>query len=405
MKFNYQARTKSGEIQTGTVEAFSKDTAINILHSAGLYVTFLEEATAPFYARRIEIFEKISKKEIVAFFRQMAIMFKSEIPLLEILSTLAKQTKKPTFREKIYQMAEKIESGNSLSKTFSAFPKIFNPFYINMIKSGEASGKLSEVFEYLADYIEKEYYFSSKVRGAMIYPIFVLFVFSIVLSVILFWILPQTATIIIQSNVKPPFLTQVLLGLATFLKKYALILFFAFIIGLSLLIVFLKTKEGKTFFDKIFLKIPVLNDFLKKIYLSRIALNLSTLISGGLPIVQSLEIVSEVVGNEVYKKIILETAEGVKRGERMSVLFERYPKEITPLFVQIVVVGEKTGRIDLSLTNVVDFYQKEVERALENLMRLLEPLIIIFLGLLVGLLVASVIVPIYQITTQAQSSF
>lgn len=396
MKFDYQARTKSGEIQSGVVEASSREAAVNVLRSYGLYVTLLEEVSPPFYARKIKLLERISKKEIVAFSRQLSIMFKSEIPLVEILNTLAKQTQNSIFKEKILDMTEKVEGGTSLSKTFSYYPEIFSPFYISMVRSGEASGKLSEIFSYLADHLEREYHFSGQIKGAMIYPAFVLFVFLLVGGAMIFFIMPQITQLLSQTGGEPPLITQILLGLSNFLRKWgwALILFF---LSLAIFIIFyLKTKEGKNFFDKNLLRMPLLGSFLRKTYLSRFALNLSTLISGGLPIVQSLEITGEVVGNEVYKKIILETAEGVKRGEQISLLLERYPAEFTPLFIQMVVVGEKTGRLDSALTNIVDFYQKEVERTLDNFMRLLEPILIIVFGLLVGGLMAAVIIPLYQ---------
>ena len=172
MKFNYQARTKTGEIQSGVVEASSKEAAINVLKSYQLFVTAIEEIAVPFYAKKIKLFERISKKEIVTFSRQLAIMFKSEIPLIEILQTLAKQAENQALKEKIMGMVEKIEGGDPLSKTFSFYPQLFNPFYISMVKSGEASGKLSDVFLYLADHLEKEYNFNGKVRGALIIRFF-----------------------------------------------------------------------------------------------------------------------------------------------------------------------------------------------------------------------------------------
>jgi type IV pilus assembly protein PilC len=266
-----------------------------------------------------------------------------------------------------------------------------------MVRSGEVSGKLSEVFSYLADYLEREYHFSMKIMGALIYPAFVFFVFLLVGGAMIFFIMPQITQLITQTGVKAPLITQILFEVSSFLKKWGWILILLFLSLVIFIIFYLRTREGKIFFDKNLLKIPLLNSFLRKTYLSRLALNLSTLISGGLPIVQSLEITAEVVGNEVYKKIILETAEGVKRGEQISALLERYPREIPPLFIQMVAVGEKTGRLDSALTNIVDFYQKEVERGLDNFMRLLEPILIIVFGLLVGGLMAAVILPLYQI--------
>lgn len=399
MKFSYQARTKTGEIQSGIVEASSREAAVNVLKIHGVYVTFLEEVSPHFYAKKIKIFERISRKEIVAFSRQLSIMFKSEIPLIETLNTLAKQAQNLSLREKILDMVEKVEGGTTLSKTFGSYPEIFSPFYINMVKAGEASGKLSEVFSYLADHLEREYHFYGKIRGALIYPVFILFVFMLVISATVLFVMPQMNRLISESGGELPTITKVLLAASFFLRKWGWVLILVAFSLITAFFYYVRTKKGKEFFDKNLLKLPFLNNFLRKIYLSRISLNLSTLISGGLPIVQSLGITGEVVGNEVYKAIILETAERVKRGEQISAFLERHPKEITPFFIQMIVVGEKTGRLESSLINVVDFYQKEVDRSLENFMRLLEPILICVFGFLVGGLMAAVILPLYQIVS------
>jgi len=397
MKFDFQVRTITGETKLGQIEASTKEAALEILKSHGFYVVFLEEAAVPFYARRIRFFERISKKEIVLFSRQLAIMFKSEIPVSEMLNTVAKQTSNPLLKEKILEMIEKVEGGTSLSKTFSFYPEIFNPFYINMVKSGEISGKLAEVFDYLANYLEKEYHFQGKIKGAMIYPAIILVVFFGLLFFMGFFILPKFTEILTESGQKIEGLTKIVLGFPGFIKKYGfvLVLFFSTLIGLASY--YLKTKEGKEIFDKSLLRIPWLSGFLKKIYLARFALNLSTLISAGLSINRALEITAETIGNEVYKNIILDTNEGVKRGMIMSVFLEKYPKEITPFFIQMTTVGEKTGRLSSSLLNVSDFYQKEVDRATDNLVTIIEPLMIVFLGVIIGGLMFAVIKPIYQL--------
>lgn len=399
MKFNYQARTKTGEIQSGQVEASSREAALNVLRAHQLFVTILQEQKPAFYARRIKFFERVPKKEVVLFSRQLAIMFKSEIPPTEVFNTLARQIKNESLREKIFSMVEKVEGGTPLSKTFSLYPEIFSSFYVNMVRSGEASGKLSEVFTYLADYLEKEYDFNRKVKGTLIYPVFLLVVFLGVIGVIVFFVVPQLSQFLAETDKELPGITRFLLTSSAFLRRWWFLLLLA-PIGLAAFIYFyLKTKEGRIFFDRWLLKAPLLKNFLKSIYLARASLNLSTLVSGGLPIVQALEVTSHVVGNNVYRQIILEASEGVKKGEPISSLLARYPEEFPPLFIQMLVVGEKTGHLESSLRNTVDFYQKEVDRGLEDFMRTLEPTLIIVFGLLVGGLMASVMVPVYQIIT------
>lgn len=397
MRFNYQARTKSGDIQSGTIEASTREAAFNLLKSYNLYLTALEEVAPPFYARKIRFFERISKKEIVVLSRQLAIMFKSEIPLIEILQTLAKQTGNPSLREKILDMIEKVEGGAPLSKTFGLYPKIFSPFYISMIKSGEASGKLSDVFVYLADHLEREHHLYGKIKGAMIYPAFILFVFLAILAAMVIFVIPQLSQLLTEAGGDLPAVTKIIIGTADFLRKWGLIFILVFVFLIISLFYYLKTEKGKRFLDKILLKIPFVSSFLKKIYLSRFAINLSTLISGGLPITHALEITAEIVGSEVYKGIILDTSEGVKKGQSISALLQRYPQAVTPIVIQMAAVGEKTGRLGSALTNIVDFYQKEIDRTLDNLVTILEPVLIVFFGLVVSGLMAGVVLPLYQI--------
>ena len=401
MKFNYQARTKYGEIQTGTVEASSREAAFNLLKSYQLYVTYLEEVKVPVYAKEIKFLERVSRKEIVAFSRQLAIMFKSNIPLIEILQTIAKQIENPFFRAKVLDIAEKIEGGEKLSKALSYHSSIFSPFYINMIKSGEASGKLSEVFSYLADYLEKEYNFKSSIINSLIYPIFLFIVFILIMLLVAFMVLPNLATFLKEAGGELPLITRVLISVAIFIKNWIIfvILFLVLLAG-SIYYFLKKTEKGKNFFDENILRIPLVKNFFKKNYLTRFALNLSTLISGGLPIVQAIETTSQVVGNNVYKKIILDVSEGVKKGEKISDVLQKYPEYVTPLFVQMVVVGEKTGKIDSSLLNIVNFYEKETNRSLENFVRLLEPILIIFFGFFVAFLMLSILLPMFSIISR-----
>ena len=398
MKFNYQARTKTGSLQTGTVEASSRETALALLEKYGLYVTSLEGAgRIPVFFKEIKLFQRISSGEIVSFSRQLAIMFKSRIPVVEIFYTLAKQTKNPLFQEKITKIAEDVEGGIALSVAFAKHPKIFNQFYVSMVKSGEVSGELAEVLDYLSDHLESDKDFRSKITGAMIYPVLVLIVVSAVIGAMIFFVIPQLGEIIEEMQVETPFITDLILGFSSLLRKWGIFFLVGFIILIIFALRFLETKGGKEILDKFALKIPILGGFLKKVYLSRFAENLSTLISGGLPIARALEITADIVGNNVYKTIILETRDGVRGGEPLSSILERYPEAVPPMFTQMAFVGEKAGQISPALMKIVSFYKKDVERTLENFIAFLEPLMIIFLGLIVAGLVASVLMPIYQV--------
>jgi len=397
MKFNYQARTKSGEIQSGMVEASNREAAFSVLKTHGLYVTALQETSAiPFYAQKMKFMERVSKKDIVLFSRQISIMFKSNVPIVESFRAIAKQTRKVVFREKILKLTEEIEGGTSLSKSLSLFPKLFSPFYVSMVKSGEASGKLSDIFLYLADYLEKEYAFRSKIRGAMIYPLFILVVFIGVVALIMVYVIPQLSEVLKGTGQELPLATRIVMAVSDFLKKQWIVTLIALIGSIVGIYFFAKSKVGKKFFDRNLIKLPILGNFLKKLYLGRCALNLSTLISGGVPISQSLQITGEVVDNDLYRELLFETRNQVKKGETISSVLERYPSLVFPLFYQMVTVGEKTGSLDSSLMNVVEFYQKDVDRGLDNFVRLLEPVFIIVLGGVVAGLMGAVLMPLYS---------
>jgi len=208
MRFNYQARTRTGEVQSGIVTASTREAASEVLRKHGLYVTALEEVVIPIYARKLKIFERITEKDIMLFSRQLSIMFKSKVPLVEIFQTIAKQTKNPSFRDKILKISEEIEGGTSLSKALSLYPELFSSFYINMVKSGEASGKLTDVFLYLADYLEKEHNFHGKLRGAMIYPAFIILVFVVVIGLIVTFVIPQLGEFLRETEQELPFILK-----------------------------------------------------------------------------------------------------------------------------------------------------------------------------------------------------
>lgn len=396
MKFNYQARSKTGEIQSGVVDALSREAAFAVLRAHGIFVTALEEKVSPFYAKKLKIFQRITKKDIVGFSRQLAIMLKSKVSLTETFRTLARQTKNPNFREIISKVGKDVEGGTPLSKALGSFPKVFSSFFINMVKSGEASGKLSDAFLYLADYLEREYNFRGKIIEAMIYPLFVLLVFSAVAILMIVYILPQLTSVLEETGQQLPLITRLVMALSDFLKSRGWIVILVIIFLAIFIFRYLKSKKGKKVFDRILLKLPLIGPFLRKFYLSRFALNLSTLILGGLPISQALEITSKVVGNEEYKKIIMKTREEVEKGSTISLILAKYPKFISPLFYQMIVIGEKTGTLDSSLKNVVEFYQGDLDRSLDNFVKLLEPIFIIILGIMVGGLAAAVIMPIYS---------
>lgn len=398
MKFNYTARNKKGEIQTGAITAASEEAATALLQKLGLYVTALEGITErPFYVKKIRLFGRISKKEVVLFSRQLSVLVSSEVPLVESLRTLSAQIKNPEFKEKIISISEEVEGGTAFSQALSHYPKIFSAFFVSLVKSGEAAGKLPQVLSYLAEHLEREHYLNSKIKGAMIYPAFVLFTLFCVLIIMMVFVLPQLISVLKESGVQLPIITQILILFIDFFRTWGWIILIVLLLGGIFFWRWIISPKGKVLFDKYSISLPLFGNFLKMVYLSRFAENLSTLISGGLPITKALEITGEVVGNTVYKEIIFKTRDEVRKGESISSILSASPKEIPPLFTQMTVVGEKTGKLDNTLIQIADFYRKEVDIAVNNLLGLIEPILIVFLGLVVGIFVASVLIPLYSI--------
>jgi len=397
MRFNYQARTKNGLVQVGVIEGNSKKQVISLLQKEDLYVTHLESVEVrPFYMRQMEFFGKPRKKDVMMFCRQLSMMLKSGVSLVESLRALAMQTAKPTFREQILKVAEDVEGGVYFSEALAKFPKVFSNFFINIVKSGEATGKLSEILNYLAEHLEREYSLVSKIKSGMTYPAFILCVFLGIGAFGIFFVLPSFKETLDSLNVELPLITKFVMGLGAILQKWWWLILLVLALLAFLIWRYLKTEEGKNIMGRFSLKIPLIGGVAKKIQLARFTENLSTLILSGLPITQALEIVSGATSNRVYQKIILEAQEGVRRGEPMSSIFEKKPEYIPALVTQMMRVGERTGRLDESLMNVANFYHQETNRRIDALVGILEPIMIVVLGGLIAALMVSIVVPMYK---------
>jgi type IV pilus assembly protein PilC len=396
MRFTYQARTKIGDVKIGVIDASSKKAAIDLLQRDGLFVTELKKESESF-TKMVRIFERISGKDVAMFSRQLAVMFKANVSLVESLRTIGSQFTNQSFREKILKISQDVEAGTSLSNAFAKFPDIFSSFFIAMVKAGEVSGNLSEQLTYLADYLEKNYYLSGKIKGAMVYPAMIIIVVIGVMFMLSYFVLPNLLSLLESNGAELPLVTKIVIGFTGFIRGAGgLVLLLSLVLFGVLGYRYYKSEKGKQFFDRFLLQVPIFKSLLKMVYLDRFADNLSTLISGGIPITQALEITANIVGNVVFKEIILKTRDGVRRGQTMSSILFNYPGIFPPMFTQMVLVGEQTGSLDKSLSTLVVFYQKETERAIDAMLALLEPILIIILGVIVGGVVAAVMIPLYS---------
>ena len=396
MKFSYKVRTKEGVVQTGVIEASSKDGAINLLQDHGFYVTEINENKEPFWAK-MTLFQKVDLKELSAFSRQLSMMFDAKVSLIESLNALGKQTKNQLFQDNIFSLAEEVEGGMAFSKALSMHPKVFSVFYISMVKAGEASGQLTDSLNYLADYLEREKDLNAKTQGALIYPAAILSLSFLVIGAMVYMVIPQLKGVLEDSGAKVPEMTTNILNMSDSLKDNGPLIMVITGILIFAGMKYYNTEKGKDALDGLLLKLPVIGHFLKTNYLSRISRNLSTLISGGLMITQAIELSAEVVGSINYRQALLAIRDGVRKGMPMSSVLSSYPDLFPPIFIQMTMVGEKTGNLDESLMRVADFYQMEVGTTITKMLNLLEPALIIFLGVVVGGLMFSILMPLYEV--------
>jgi len=399
MQFNYVVRTKEGETQSGVIDSVTRRVAIETLQSKGFIIFSLQPVSAaPIFARQIKFLQRVKQKELVAFSRQLSILFSAQVPLLESLHALAKQTENKYFGQIIFEIADDVEGGTIFSKALAQHQKIFSNFFINMVRSGESSGSLDKSLIYLADYLEKNYYLMSRVRGAMIYPAFIFSAFIVVGVLMMIMVVPQLMSFVSESGAEIPITTKILIAVSGFLSNWWWLLAAIIFGGAGYLYYFIQhSAVGRRQWDSFLLKIPVFGKkIMQKIYITRFAENLSTLIQGGLTILQALQISADVVGNQIYRAIIISAKEDVRIGNSLSVSLARF-QLIPPLMIQMVETGEKTGSLDTILKKMAEFYGKELDATVDNLSQLIEPVLILVIGAAVGVLVASILMPIYNI--------
>lgn len=398
MKFNYEARTKRGQLQSGVIEASSREAAIDVLQRNDLIILKLRaEIEAPLFSKKINIFEKVRSKEVVIFSRQLSTLFGAKVPLVESLQILSGQTPNAFFQEVIMDLAKELEGGMALSQAMSRHPKVFSSFYISMIKSGEVSGKLEEVFNYLADSLERQFTLSSKVFNALIYPAIVLVVFVIIIILMFTYVLPKLKMMVEESGQELPLPTQIVFAISDFMINYGVYFLPIILIGgLYGARYFFSTSEGKFLKDKMVLRMPLFGVLFQKMELARFSDSLGTLVAGGLPIVQAIEITSDVVDNEEYRVVFQKTAEQVKKGFTISSILKSYPVIIPPMVSQMIYVAEETGKLEEILKRISKFYSEETSRTLDTLVTLIEPLMVVVMAGFVFVLILAVLMPFYN---------
>jgi type IV pilus assembly protein PilC len=398
MLYNYQAITNTGEKKTGSVEAGSKDLAIAAIQRRGFIISSIKEANKNGGGFELSFLGKknVPMKDIVIMSRQMSTLFESQVSALKAFNLLSENTSNKRLARIMNDVAEDIKGGVYISVALSKHKEAFSDFYVNMIKSGEESGKLTQSFSYLADYLDRQYQLSSKTKNALIYPSFVIGVFGLVLIAMFTFIIPKLADIIKESNAAIPLSTKIIMKISDIFVNYWMFLLAGVVVAVVFIVRFASTKEGKIYFDRLKITMPVIRNIYAKLYLSRIADNMDTMLSSSIPIVRSIELTSAVVGNIIFENILKEIAESVKSGSSLSDAFSKH-KEIPSIMHGMIRVGEETGSLGNILKTLGRFYSREVNEAVDTMVSLIEPIMIVALGIGVGILLSSVLMPIYNI--------
>lgn len=397
MEYKYQAKNTAGQIIEGIIDAPSEDSAISILHNKQFVVLSLILFKKDLFSKDLnQVLSRTTTKDIVVFTRQLSTLIEADMPLAEGLRTLAQQSEKPGLKKIVMDVAQSVENGSSLSVALGAHPKEFTTFYVKLVQAGEVSGKLQGSLMYLADYLENSQSINSKIKGALIYPAFVVSAMIVVFFIMAVYVLPQLLSIFKETGVTDlPLSTRILIAVTDFLNKYLYYTLTILVLGGFFITRFLRTAQGKAWRDNFMVNMPSLGKVVQNLYLARVAESLSTLIKSGLPILDALRITSDLVGNENYRKIILDSEENVRSGGTISEILGQH-KEVPPLFSSMVAIGERTGKLDYMLEHISKFYKSESDAAIGSITALIEPVLVLVLGFAVAILVSSILLPIYS---------
>lgn len=399
MNYTYEAITDKGEKRSGTIEAVSRELAIAGLQRRGLIVTAVKDEKESKRWFEVTVYERVPMKQVVILSRQISTLFDAQVSALKAFSLLAENSQNKLLGKKLGQVVTDLQGGSSIANALAKHPDVFSDFYVNMVKAGEESGKLSQVFSYMADYLDRQYALTSKTKHALVYPAFVIGIFIAVMVLMFTVVVPKLSAIIAESGQEVPFYTKIVMSISSFLVQYGIFLLVAFIVGIGYVIRLSRTKHGKELLDEVRLTMPLVGQLYQKLYLARISDNMDTMLSSGIPIIRAIEITANVVGNKRYQAVMLESMDAVKSGKTLSAALAAHPAEIPKIMTQIILVGEETGSMGSILKMLAKFYNREVEQAVDTLVGLIEPFMIISLGIGVGILLVSILVPIYNIAS------
>jgi general secretion pathway protein F len=400
--YEYRALNVKGSKIKGIINADSIVAARQKLRETDIFPIEIKETSArekdePSTKKSVAtFFKRVSLREVSTMTRQLATLLGGGLPLLASLTTLVSQTANPQLKKTMAQVKEQVNEGVSLAQSISYYPRIFPPFYVNMVRAGEASGTLDIVLERLADFNEKQQALRGKIRAALAYPIFMFVIGSFVLFILTTFLIPKITTIFNDMHQTLPGITIVMISVSSFLKSFWLLILFLIIAAITgIRYIFAKTVRGQYIRDKLKLKIPLSGPLLHKIAVARFSRTLGTLLQSGVPLLTALSIVKNVVNNRLIADVIQEASKEVEEGQNLSGTLSK-SSLIPPMTIQMISVGEQSGTLEAMLYKVADSYENEVESSVLAMTAILEPVMILVMGLFVGLIVISILLPIFE---------
>ncbi|MEK7208629.1 MAG: type II secretion system F family protein [Patescibacteria group bacterium] len=401
MLFTYKAVDASGKPVSGAIDALTIEFAINALQRRGFTLSAIVPGTpVSLFRRDIALFRRVRPKDVVMLSRQIATLFEAQVSALRVFRLLAAETEHTLLQETLLAVSDEIQGGSSISKALAKHGQVFSAFYVSMVRSGEEAGALDKTFLFLADHLERTYEVTAKAKNALIYPVFVIFTFIAVMVLMLTTVIPSVSQILLAQGGEIPLYTKVILGMSNFFVRFGWLLLVLAIAGALAFWRYGKTAPGRVFTGELKIHFPYLGELYRKLYLSRVADTLHTQLSSAIPIIKALEMTAEVVGNAVYEDALRAAAEEVKSGVSISEAFSKSP--VFPgVMIQMIKVGEESGELGKILETLARFYRREVANAVDTLVSLIEPVLIVILALGVGFLLAAVLIPIYQIAGAA----
>jgi type II secretory pathway component PulF len=397
--FEYKALDQQGNQRDGTVDAVNMDVAIAALQRRGLIISSIDEQGKKIsMSSTIPFLSGVKHSDVVMVSRQITTLFEAQVSALRAFRLLAAEARTPQLGEILSQVGNDIQSGATISAALSKHPRIFSSFYVNMVRAGEESGKLDETFAFLADYLDRNYEITQKARNALIYPAFIMTTFAVVMTLMMTLVIPKLALMLNDVGQQVPIYTRIVIGASNFMRQYILLILMLLGVGAVFLIRYGQTENGRDLMSRARLEIPVIGNIYQKIYLSRLSDNLSTMLKSGIQILRGLEITANVVEDATYEKILALTAADVKAGLPVSEALRKH-KEVPGIVVAMIKIGEETGNMGEILETMARFYRREVNNAVDTMVDLIEPLMIVVLAVGVAGLLAAILVPIYNLAS------